>query len=172
MRGWHPRPDGPGTTYFRRKKSISCSGHAASTSHDVRGTEAGTANPIRYFIHFHFHLLVKLGCEDIYNVSSSMASDLQALAQVLEASLDPTKNKQGEFVQKSYVIVQKLMNVAERIISSEEKKPGFSVSLLQIVAAENYGSVARLASALYFKNFIKRSWTARLFILLKSVLLR
>lgn len=55
------------------------------------------------------------------------------------------------------------MNVAERIISEEEKKPGFSVSLLQIVAAENYGGVARLASALYFKNFVKRNWTVGLF---------
>lgn len=51
--------------------------------------------------------------------------------------------------------------IAERIISEEEKKSGFSVSLLQIVAAENYGGVARLASALYFKNFIKRNWTVR-----------
>ena len=51
--------------------------------------------------------------------------------------------------------------IAERIISEEEKKPGFSVSLLQIVAAENYGGVARLASALYFKNLIKRNWTVR-----------
>ena len=88
-----------------------------------------------------------------------MASDLQALAQILEASLDPTKNKQGRSVQISYIIAQKLMNVAERIISDEEKKPGFSVSLLHIVAAEKYGGIARLASALYFKNFIKRNWT-------------
>lgn len=52
--------------------------------------------------------------------------------------------------------------VAERVISQEEKKPGFSVSLLQIVAAEKYGGIARLASALYFKNYIKRNWTVSL----------
>jgi exportin-2 (importin alpha re-exporter) len=52
-----------------------------------------------------------------------------------------------------------LKNIAERVISQEENKPGFSVSLLQIVADEKYGGIARLASALYFKNFIKRNWT-------------
>ena len=49
-----------------------------------------------------------LACEDLCDVkfrkvpSLSMASDLQALAQVLEASLDPTKNKQGGSIQNSY----------------------------------------------------------------------
>lgn len=71
-----------------------------------------------------------------------MATDLQGLAQILEASLDPAQNKQ-----------------AEAAIGEAEEKPGFSVSLLQIVATEGYGATARLASALYFKNYIKRNWT-------------
>ncbi|KAI4180184.1 MAG: hypothetical protein L6R41_007404 [Letrouitia leprolyta] len=68
--------------------------------------------------------------------------DLQSLAATLEASLDPTQNKQ-----------------AERAILEEQKKPGFSLLLLQIVASDAYGSTARLASALYFKNYIRRNWT-------------
>ena len=41
----------------------------------------------------------------------------------------------------------------------EEKRPNFTLSLLQIVATESYGGTARLASALYFKNYIRRNWT-------------
>ncbi|KAL8650767.1 MAG: hypothetical protein Q9226_005004 [Calogaya cf. arnoldii] len=68
--------------------------------------------------------------------------DLQRLATTLEASLDPTQNKQ-----------------AETVLLQEQKKAGFSLLLLRIVASDTYGSTARLASALYFKNFIRRSWT-------------
>ena len=49
--------------------------------------------------------------------------------------------------------------LAERAIEQEETKPGFSVCLLQIVATETFAKQVRLASALYFKNFIKRNWT-------------
>ena len=48
---------------------------------------------------------------------------------------------------------------AELAILQEEKKPNFSLSLLQIVASETFSGTARLASALYFKNYIKRNWT-------------
>ncbi|KAL8897734.1 MAG: hypothetical protein Q9192_002435 [Flavoplaca navasiana] len=68
--------------------------------------------------------------------------DLQSLAMTLEASLDPTQNKQ-----------------AETVLLREQKKPGFTLLLLRIVASDTYGSTARLASALYFKNFIRRNWT-------------
>lgn len=71
-----------------------------------------------------------------------MAVDLPGLAQILEASLDPTQNKQAELA-----------------ILHEEKKLNFSLSLLQIVATQTYGPTPRLAGALYFKNYIKRSWT-------------
>lgn len=52
-----------------------------------------------------------------------------------------------------------ILHTAEAAIGEAEKKPGFSISLLQIVATEGYGATARLASALYFKNYIKRNWT-------------
>lgn len=48
--------------------------------------------------------------------------------------------------------------LAERAIQQEATKPGFSVCLLQIVATEAFAKQVRLASALYFKNFIKRNW--------------
>ncbi|KAL8698141.1 MAG: hypothetical protein Q9201_006733 [Fulgogasparrea decipioides] len=67
---------------------------------------------------------------------------MQRLASTLEASLDPSQNKQ-----------------AETALLQEQKKPGFSLLLLQIVASDAYGSTARLAGALYFKNFIRRNWT-------------
>ncbi|KAA6407194.1 MAG: chromosome segregation Cse1 [Lasallia pustulata] len=71
-----------------------------------------------------------------------MAPGLQRVAQLLEAGLDPSKLKQAELA-----------------IRQEEMKPGFSVCLLQIVASEGFSRQVRLASALYFKNFIKRNWT-------------
>lgn len=49
--------------------------------------------------------------------------------------------------------------LAELKIRSEEKKPGFSFLLLQITASDAFPYNTRLASALFFKNFIKRSWT-------------
>lgn len=47
---------------------------------------------------------------------------------------------------------------AEASISQEQTKPGFSLSLLQIVASDAFPPTVRLASALYFKNHIKRHW--------------
>lgn len=92
-----------------------------------------------------------------------MATDLQGLAQILEASLDPAQNKQGQSVGHDPSCVRHLIvHTAEAAIGEAEKKPGFSVSLLQIVANEGYGATARLASALYFKNYIKRNWTVGL----------
>ncbi|KAI9878034.1 MAG: importin-alpha export receptor [Pleopsidium flavum] len=71
-----------------------------------------------------------------------MAENLQSVAQLLEASLDPKQNKQAEIA-----------------ILQQERKPGFSLSLLQIVSTASYPYNTRLASALCFKNFIKRNWT-------------
>ena len=91
-----------------------------------------------------------------------MAVDLQQLCRVLEASLDPSKNKQG--MLSSPFGEQKSSAErcpAEVAILQETKKPNFSLSLLQIAATDAYGGTARLASALYFKNFIKKNWTVR-----------
>lgn len=49
--------------------------------------------------------------------------------------------------------------VAEAALRVEESKDSFSLRLLQIVATESYSYTTRLASALCFKNFIKRNWT-------------
>ncbi|OJD23229.1 hypothetical protein ACJ73_05416 [Blastomyces percursus] len=71
-----------------------------------------------------------------------MASDIGPLSQLLEASLDPRQHKQ-----------------AEGTLRQEETKPGFSILLLQITASASTPYNTRLASALCFKNFIKRNWT-------------
>ena len=89
-----------------------------------------------------------------------MAVDLQQLAKVLEASLDPSQNKQGIPHYPATILFNTKANyVAEIAILQQEKKSNFSLSLLQIVVSESYGDTARLASALYFKNYIKRHWT-------------
>ncbi|KAL3448534.1 CAS/CSE protein [Aspergillus insuetus] len=69
-------------------------------------------------------------------------ANLGTIAQLLEASLDPRQSKQ-----------------AETALRQEETNPNFSISLLQITASDSYPYNTRLASALFFKNFIKRSWT-------------
>jgi exportin-2 (importin alpha re-exporter) len=48
---------------------------------------------------------------------------------------------------------------AEAALRDEEQKPNFSLSLLHIVAAESNPPSIRLASALAFKNYIRRNWT-------------
>ena len=48
---------------------------------------------------------------------------------------------------------------AELQIRAEEQKPGFALLLLQITASPTFVYNTRLASALFFKNFIKRNWT-------------
>lgn len=87
-----------------------------------------------------------------------MAVNLEILGEILEASLDPSKNKQGERALPN-LRTMVLISLAELAMLQEEKKRGFSIALLQIVAAERFSSTARLASALYFKNFIKKVWT-------------
>ncbi|KAI9813783.1 MAG: importin-alpha export receptor [Pycnora praestabilis] len=105
-----------------------------------------------------------------------MAVNLQVVSQLLGASLDPRQNKQGKTnrrtgwlqsvcfgklkLHKLSIHGPELMySIAEIAIHQEEKKPGFSLSLLQIVASDSYPNTTRLASSLLFKNFIKRNWT-------------
>ncbi|KAI9864617.1 MAG: importin-alpha export receptor [Trichoglossum hirsutum] len=67
---------------------------------------------------------------------------LDPIAQLLQSTLDPRQNKQ-----------------AEQQILQAERSPNFSLLLLQIVASDHYPYTTRLASALCFKNLIKRNWT-------------
>ncbi|KAJ5669316.1 hypothetical protein N7462_010386 [Penicillium macrosclerotiorum] len=66
----------------------------------------------------------------------------EALGALLQASLDPRQNKE-----------------AENALRQEEQKPGFSLQLLQITASDATPQHIRLASALCFKNFVRRNWT-------------
>ena len=84
------------------------------------------------------------------------------LARLLEASLDSRQNKKGRPVSvwaAVYASRADFSDAAELEIRAEERKPGFSVLLLQITASDAFPYNTRLASALFFKNFIKRSWT-------------
>jgi exportin-2 (importin alpha re-exporter) len=69
-------------------------------------------------------------------------ADQAQLAQLLDATLDPSQNKESELK-----------------IRKAEKQPGFSLQLLHITASDSFKYNTRLASALFFKNFIKRQWT-------------
>ncbi|CAK4029883.1 chromosome segregation Cse1 [Lecanosticta acicola] len=71
-----------------------------------------------------------------------MSVTLQAVADLLSASLDPRQNRQ-----------------AEQSLKAEETKPEFSLALLQIVSTDSFPLQTRLASALFFKNFVRRNWT-------------
>ncbi|KUJ11751.1 Cse1-domain-containing protein [Mollisia scopiformis] len=70
-----------------------------------------------------------------------MAADLQTVAQLLQATLDPQQHKQAELGLKA-----------------QEKFPGFSLLLLNIVATDSLPLNTRLSGALFFKNFIKFNW--------------
>ncbi|KAK8110363.1 Importin alpha re-exporter [Apiospora kogelbergensis] len=70
-----------------------------------------------------------------------MASDLGQLVQLLDATLDPSKQKK-----------------AEKSLAAEKVNPRFSLSLLQIVHEANLPLKTRLAAALYFKNFIRLNY--------------
>ncbi|ODV91468.1 hypothetical protein CANCADRAFT_71450 [Tortispora caseinolytica NRRL Y-17796] len=48
---------------------------------------------------------------------------------------------------------------AEKSLRSFETQPGFATNLLQLVADTDVNMSVRLAASLFFKNFIRRSWT-------------
>ena len=55
-----------------------------------------------------------------------------------------------------------MFELAELALRQEEQKPGFSVTLLHVVAGSNFTNTTRLAGALCFKNYLKRKWVVRL----------
>ncbi|KAI0023504.1 CAS/CSE protein [Xylariomycetidae sp. FL0641] len=70
-----------------------------------------------------------------------MASDINHIAQLLNATLDPSLHKQ-----------------AEAQLKEEQKKPQFSLQLLKIVATDSLDLKTRLSGALCFKNFIRHNY--------------
>ncbi|KAI6351579.1 hypothetical protein MCOR25_009849 [Pyricularia grisea] len=70
-----------------------------------------------------------------------MAVVIGEVAQLLDATLDPQHHKK-----------------AEAALRIEEKKPQFSLTLLQIVNSDALPAKTRLAAALCFKNFIRSNY--------------
>lgn len=70
-----------------------------------------------------------------------MAASMQTVAGLLQSTSDPRLHKE-----------------AEAHLKSEEKKPGFSLLLLNIIASEAATPASRLSGALYFKNFIRHNY--------------
>jgi exportin-2 (importin alpha re-exporter) len=90
-----------------------------------------------------------------------MASDLQTVAQLLQATLDPRQHKQGKLsstAARLLTFVADYLPIAEDALKLEQQKPGFSLLLLNIVASETFPPNTRLSGALCFKNFIKFNW--------------
>ena len=109
-------------------------------------------------------------------VLQSLTVDMQAVSQLLQASLDPRQNKQGQSSGRAcnskelaLPCSKKARNherhandhIAELSLRQEEKKPGFSLVLLQITATDAFPLPTRLASALCFKNYVKWNWRVR-----------
>ncbi|PKS05337.1 hypothetical protein jhhlp_008711 [Lomentospora prolificans] len=70
-----------------------------------------------------------------------MASNIGAIAQLLDATLDPAQHRK-----------------AETALKAEQAKPQYSLSLLNIVASDPLPAKTRLAAALAFKNFIRNNY--------------
>lgn len=68
-------------------------------------------------------------------------NSLESIAKYLESSLSPQHAKD-----------------AERQLKSLENEPGFSITLLHVIASSNLNISIRLAAALFFKNLMKRKW--------------
>ena len=84
---------------------------------------------------------------------------LDNIAGLLQASLDPSKHREGmEHYCRADKSLPLTFTTAETALKQEESKPTFSLALLQIVAGDKFSQPTRLASALFFKNFIKRNW--------------
>jgi exportin-2 (importin alpha re-exporter) len=89
-----------------------------------------------------------------------MATDLQAIAGQLQASLDPQQSRQG--MLQTHHIHHRYSGLtfipAEQALKAQESTPGFSLALLQIVNTDSFPQATRLAAALFFKNFVRRNW--------------
>ncbi|RCI08608.1 hypothetical protein L249_4861 [Ophiocordyceps polyrhachis-furcata BCC 54312] len=70
-----------------------------------------------------------------------MAADIGHIAQLLDATLNPSQHRK-----------------AEAALKQEATKPQYSLSLLNIVSSESLPSTTRLSAALAFKNFIRSNY--------------
>lgn len=70
-----------------------------------------------------------------------MTADPRAIADLLDGTFDPQRNKEAEIA-----------------LRRAERSTQFSLILLQIASDGSYSYATRLAGALCFKNYIKRNW--------------
>ena len=90
---------------------------------------------------------VDFGLQGISRIFSSVmeatAENIQVLVTYLNQTLSPNYD-----VRKP----------AEDYLMSVEKQAGYSILLLQLADSEQVEMPVRLAAAINFKNFVKRSW--------------
>ncbi|RDA93454.1 hypothetical protein CP533_2671 [Ophiocordyceps camponoti-saundersi (nom. inval.)] len=70
-----------------------------------------------------------------------MAADIGHIAQLLDATLNPSQHRK-----------------AEAALKQEATRPQYSLSLLNIVSSDSLPSTTRLSAALAFKNFIRSNY--------------
>jgi exportin-2 (importin alpha re-exporter) len=97
-----------------------------------------------------------------------MAAQVGAIAQLLDATLDPTLHRKGNTylpISSIPYLLPKLHHAntvnkppAENALKQEQTKSQYSLTLLNIVASEPLPVKTRLAAALAFKNFIRSNW--------------
>lgn len=63
------------------------------------------------------------------------------------------------FIQGICFLTRHFFFIVERTLREQETQPGFSISVLNVVADNSQNSGVRLAGAVFFKNLIKRKWT-------------
>jgi importin-beta-like protein len=95
----------------------------------------------------------------------TMSSNIGEIAQLLDATLDPSKHRKGTD-RGSNNTDKKQTSVltrptAESALKQESTKPGYSLNLLNIVASEPLPATTRLSASLAFKNFIRTNYVVR-----------
>ncbi|CAG8478060.1 8971_t:CDS:10 [Ambispora gerdemannii] len=92
---------------------------------------------------------------------------LTNLAVLLKQTIDPNTRKTGRHTLTFvlYFLLDKCSHslhsclIAEaNLATAQNEQPNFVIAILRLVAAEGAEQVVRHASALYFKNYIKRNW--------------
>ena len=91
-----------------------------------------------------------------------MASNIGAIAQLLDATLDPTQHRKGTLsASRDHEMSRLTRGTAESALKAEQTKSQYSLSLLNIVASDALPAKTRLAAALAFKNFIRNNYVVR-----------
>jgi hypothetical protein len=102
---------------------------------------------------------------NLANRRVTMSSNIGDIAQLLDATLDPSKHRKGtdacSIDPGSKQLSRLTCKPAESALKEMQTKPGYCLNLLNIVASEPLPVNTRLAASLAFKNFIRNNYVVR-----------